>query len=120
MRKFLEWANKQLAKLPTVPFKVVQLAVLDALTLGWGVTMSFVKDSADGVPTFNAWLYFLASLHGINLGAFITAKVKGATNAPLPPDTPEDAVPAAAPVAAVPVAVTQTTTSTTVTPGVSQ
>lgn len=121
MRKLLEWAQAQLATLPTVPFKVVQLAVLDALTLGWGVTMSFVKDSADGVPIFNAWLYFLASLHGINLGAFITAKVKGpGANAPLPPETGEYPVPPPPPSVAGPVAVTQTTTSTTINPGVSQ
>lgn len=111
LRGFIEWGNREaLGTLPPVPFKVVQLATLDLLTFGWAVTMSFVKDSADGVPIFNAWLYFLASLHGINLGAFITAKVRGpGANAPMAPDTAEYPV-MAPPPPPPPHAVTVTTT----------
>jgi hypothetical protein len=111
VKKFMASANAILAKLPTVPFRVVFLSGVDLLTLGWGVTMSFVKDSNDAVPTFNAWLWWLAAAHGFSLGGFMTAKIKGNTNAPPPLDTPLDTPPAP-----VPVAVTQTTTTTTVPP----
>lgn len=62
-----------LAQLPPVTFKVVQLAVMDLLTLAWGVDLSHHADPSAGSGVYSSWLFFLAGLHGINLGAFYTA-----------------------------------------------
>lgn len=120
MRKLIDWLNKDvLANLPAVPFKVIQLAILDFCMYGWGVALSFRFPGQDS-PIYNGMLIAVCSLHGVNLGAYGLAKFKsGAANTPLPPETGEYPVPPApAPVAAAPVVAT--TTTTTVTPGVTQ
>lgn len=120
MRSLIDWLNRDvLANLPAIPFKVVELAVLDFCMYGWGVALSFRFPGQDS-PIYNGTLIFVGSLHGVNLGAYGLAKFKkGAANIALPPETGEYPVPPpVAPVAAAPVVAT--TTTTTVTPGVTQ
>jgi hypothetical protein len=63
---------------------------------------------------FNAWLYALCAFHGVNLGAFIMAKVKGpGANAPMPADTSEYPVVPPSPPEPIPVATVATTTVVT-------
>jgi hypothetical protein len=122
LRSLIDWANEALAKLPTVPFRVVQLSLLDFATFAWAVTMSFTKDSQDAVPIYSAWLYFLAAMHGVSLGAYVTAKVRGGgPNTLLPSETGEyqtpPVPPAPPPAATVATITTVTTPATTPAPG---
>lgn len=102
-----------LARLPTVPYRVVALTWLDFLTFGWAVGMSFRSDTHDAVPTFSAWLWWLAAAHGFSLGGYITGKVVGGVGAPMPADTPTAG--AALPPAPVPAPLATVATTTTVT-----
>jgi len=81
LRNFIEWVEERLANLPAVSTKVVLLAVLDFLTLGLISYMCVFKDTSDGVPLINAWLFFLAGIHGVNAATFGMA-VKSPTTTP--------------------------------------
>lgn len=64
-RHFLTRFYDAVGDLPSVQFRVLWLTALDAGTLTWGIVLCFSKNSKDSVPVFNAWLYFLAALHGV-------------------------------------------------------
>lgn len=99
--RVLDRLEHELADLPQVAFKVVHLAAMDVATLAWGIVVCFTHDSHDTVPIFNAWLIYLAALHGVNLYAFRTATQSPTTTAsgqeiiPTAPPNPPSPPPAA-------------------------
>jgi hypothetical protein len=75
----LQWAEHQLKDLPTVAMGKVSLVFLDWATLFLVIAMCIWKDTTDSNTTLNAWLLFLAGLHGVSYANFRTAVLSPST-----------------------------------------
>ena len=80
--RFFTRAWSALGSLPQIQFRVVVLAILDFITMALAWKLAFTEGASDDA-VFNAWLVFLAGLHGVNLTAFA---VKRSTFKPGSPD----------------------------------
>jgi hypothetical protein len=60
----------RLQNLPTLNVRALALIVLDYATLAWGWTLSYQTDNHGDQGVFNAWLLFLAGMHGFGAWSY--------------------------------------------------